>query len=120
MSGTRKIIAVEEAPGEPPSEQDGEPGEKEKMVIRVRRGALRRFDQLTAKSTDLPVEITWDRRLADRRAPAGPLQGERRRGERRQKPPYTWDVADFLVVGDSSRSEPDQHTPPTPRKKRQR
>ncbi|HEX5110048.1 MAG TPA: hypothetical protein VFV95_16460 [Vicinamibacterales bacterium] len=88
--------------------QDDEPNGK--MVIRVRRGALRRFDQLKTKSAGLPVEIKWDRRESDRRTEPGRSNGERRTGERRQKPPFTWDSADFVVVGDTSR--PDDEAPP--------
>ena len=108
-------------------DEDSAPREKaeprEKMVIRVRRGALRRFDQLKTKSAGLPVEIDWDRRVSDRRARPGAKSAERRVGERRQLPPYTWEVADFVVVGDSSSSsntaEPDSspNSPPTNGKK---
>jgi hypothetical protein len=66
--------------------------------IFVRIGALRRFHALTQKTTDLPVEVTWDRRRSDRRDPAEPGEGERRQPDRRQKPPFTWDAADFVVV----------------------
>ena len=61
--------------------------------IFVRIGALRRFHALTKKTEDLPVEVKWDRRKDDRegaRTSAG--------ADRRGKPPYTWDVADFVVV----------------------
>jgi len=90
---------------------DGQDEPNGKMVIRVRRGALRRFDQLKTKSAGLPVEIKWDRREADRRSAPGESGGERRTGERRQKPPFTWETADFVVVGDTSRPE-DEATPP--------
>jgi hypothetical protein len=116
MSGKRKRTAIEEPPvAAHPVDGDGASGEN--LVIRVRRGALRRFDLLAAKSEGLPVEIKWDRRVTDRRAAAGGNAGNRRRGERRQKPPYTWEVADFLVVGDSSQLDEDS-TPGQPRKKR--
>lgn len=66
--------------------------------IFVRIGALRRFHILSQKTADLPVEVSWDRRRGNRGEgdasnPAGP--------DRRQKPPYTWDVADFVVVEDT-------------------
>jgi hypothetical protein len=83
-----------------------------KMVIRVRRGALRRFDQLKTKSAGLPVEIKWDRREADRRSGPADSGGERRLGERRQRPPFTWETADFVVVGDTSSRSEDDTTPP--------
>jgi hypothetical protein len=116
MSGSRKIVVVDDSCPEPPSGQDG--ASDSNLVIRVRRGALRRFDQLKAKSDGLPVEITWDRRSSERRAPTDALEGDRRRSDRRQKPPYTWDAADFLVVGDSSRPDDGPDTPPAPPKKR--
>jgi hypothetical protein len=68
--------------------------------IFVRIGALRRFHALTQKTTDLPVEVTWDRRRSDRRDPAGSSEAERRQPDRRQKPPFTWEAADFVVVED--------------------
>ncbi|MNC93851.1 hypothetical protein D3C83_105700 [compost metagenome] len=69
------------------------------MRIFVRIGALRRFHILSKKTADLPVEVTWDRRRtngggSDGTPPAGSP-------DRRQKPPYTWEVADFVVVEDS-------------------
>jgi hypothetical protein len=74
-----------------------------KTEIRVRQGALRRFDQLKQKGADLPVEIKWDRRTTERRASSEAAGSERRKTDRRQTPPFTWDVADFVVVGDTSR-----------------
>ena len=71
---------------------------KKPIGIVVRRGALRRFDALTHKTADLPVEVTWDRRTEDRRAPAEPASVERRTGDRRKEAPFTWQVADFVVV----------------------
>jgi hypothetical protein len=69
----------------------------------VRRGAQRRYDLLRRKTVGLPVVVRWDRRTSDRRADvmsgAGTTPGDdRRRLDRRQTPPYTWDVADFAVV----------------------
>jgi hypothetical protein len=64
----------------------------------VRRGALRRFDKLKRATADLPVEVSWDRRLADRRSSSTDVSRDRRQNERRQPPPFTWEVADFLVV----------------------
>ena len=66
--------------------------------IFVRIGALRRFHALTQKTTDLPVEVSWDRRRSDRRDLPASSEGERREADRRQKPPFTWDAADFVVV----------------------
>src|SRR5688572_19503783 len=68
-------------------------GASDKTVIRVRRGALRRFDQLKQKSAHLPVEITWDRRLGERRSgagadPAAANGAGARKKERRKTPPF--------------------------------
>lgn len=64
----------------------------------VRRGALRRFDKLKRATAELPVKVTWDRRLEERRNSAANVARERRQQDRRQAPPFTWEVADFLVV----------------------
>jgi len=66
--------------------------------IVVRRGALRRFDTLKRKTSDLPVVVTWDRRQTERRASSGDVSTDRRRLDRRQKPPFTWELAEFVVV----------------------
>jgi hypothetical protein len=66
------------------------PKPKAVAEIIVRRGALRRFDRLTRDASNVPVEVTWDRRVSDADAPP--------RAERRGKPPFTWDTADFVVV----------------------
>jgi hypothetical protein len=95
-----------------------------KTVIRVKRGALRRFDQLKTKSAGLPVEVKWDRRTSERRSDASPAGPDRRRKERRQAPPFTWDAADFVIVGDRSRepeendSEPEAREATTSRSRR--
>ena len=115
MTGSRKRTTVDETPTAHSAEGGGTPGDN--LVIRVKRGALRRFDHLTAKSTGLPVEVKWDRRVSDRREGQAEPAGNRRRGERRQKPPYTWDAADFLVVGDSSRSDEDPNSGDLPKKR---
>ena len=39
---------------------------KKPIGIVVRRGALRRFDSMTRKTAELPVEVTWDRRTEER------------------------------------------------------
>jgi hypothetical protein len=69
------------------------------IEIVVRRGAMRRFDALKTRTSDLPVVVTWDRRVDERRdddAAGGNRDG--RHAERRRKPPFTWDLADFVVV----------------------
>ena len=84
-------------PQRPLQDDSDEADANDKTIIRVKRGALRRFDQLTRKSADLPVEVKWDRRTTERRGAASPEDTDRRRQERRQAPPFTWDAADFVV-----------------------
>ena len=64
----------------------------------VRRGALRRFDKLKTAVADLPVKLSWDRRLDERRTDTSDVGQERRKTDRRKRPPFTWDTADFVVV----------------------
>lgn len=79
----------------------------DQTVILVRRGALRRYDALKRKTAELPVHIDWDRRVQERRdaARAG-APDERRGADRRQAPPFTWDLADFVVVPGASTDVP--------------
>lgn len=72
----------------------------------VRRGALRRFRKLKEKAAALPVTISWDRRTAERRAAANQPASERRKGDRRQKPPFTWELSDFVVVQREMETKP--------------
>jgi hypothetical protein len=72
--------------------------QKKPVGIVVRRGALRRFDALKRKTADLPVVLSWDRRTTDRRTSDQPAPVELRSGDRRKTPPFTWEVADFVVV----------------------
>ena len=65
----------------------------------MRRGALRRFQKLKEKAADLPVIVSWDRRTSERRTATNSKPTEdQRKTDRRQKPPFTWDVSDFVVV----------------------
>jgi len=64
----------------------------------VRRGALQRFDKLKKKTAALPVKLLWDRRQSDRRTASDEADSERRKIDRRKKPPFTWDLSDFVVV----------------------
>ena len=73
-------------------------GDPEVVELIVRRGALRRFDRLQKSTADLPVKLTWDRRLNDRRKSTQDVPSDKRRTERRRTPPFTWETADFLVV----------------------
>jgi hypothetical protein len=64
----------------------------------VRRGALKRFEALKKKTAHLQVEVVWDRRDNERRQEQCLSDNERRIRERRRTPPFTWDMADFVVV----------------------
>ena len=64
----------------------------------VRRGALRRFHKLKRETAALPVTVSWDRRLGERRTVAGQSRTDGRKAERRQMPPFTWDLSDFVIV----------------------
>jgi hypothetical protein len=70
------------------------------IEIVVRRGAIRRFDALKTRTSELPVVVTWDRRTNQRRddPEATSAKRDRQQAERRRKPPFTWDLADFVVV----------------------
>lgn len=72
---------------------------REPIEIVVRRGAIRRFDALKTRTSELPVVVTWDRRTDERRDDdATGAKGNGRQADRRRKPPFTWDLADFVVV----------------------
>jgi hypothetical protein len=90
---------------------------KKPVKIIVRRGALRRFDALVRKTANLPVEVCWDRRTEDRRASSEAPSIERRSNDRRKAPPFTWDVAGFVVVDASEKPEaPAGRRPTRPQK----
>lgn len=87
-------------------------GDDSSLRIFVRRGALRRFAKLKREASNLPLAIEWDRRTADRRnetaavapgdgaaLPLGPPEGGPHIPERRNEPPFTWKLADFVLVG---------------------
>lgn len=75
----------------------------------VRRGAHRRYEELKKKTAELPVKVSWDRRKADRRVRGGETQIDRRLTDRRGKPPFTWDVSDFVVVDPTKRRHAKLH-----------
>jgi hypothetical protein len=85
-------------------------------TIVVRRGALKRYDAMKKKTAGLPVSLVWDRRVGGERraedAAAGATQN-RRASDRRQQPPFTWSVADFVVV-----VPPDAEPAPAPAEKK--
>ena len=91
-SPKRSTAAARKTPDEQQSPTD------DRMVILVRRGALRRFDALTQKTAELPVIISWDRRQGERRKQAASGTVERRGTDRRQSAPFTWALADFVVL----------------------
>ena len=80
-----------------------------KMV--VRRGALKRFENLKKKTAHLQVEVVWDQRDDDRRHERTLTPGERRIRERRRKPPFTWDLADFVVATPANGPDPKKRKP---------
>jgi hypothetical protein len=73
---------------------------RDRIEIVVRRGAIRRFDALKTRTSELPVVVTWDRRTDRHRddGDATSATSNHRQTERRRKPPFTWDLADFVVV----------------------
>jgi hypothetical protein len=75
-----------------------QPASPQRTRLIVKRGAVRRHAALKQKTADLAVDVLWDRREADRRAAADKVEDERRKADRRKKPPFTWDVADFAVA----------------------
>jgi hypothetical protein len=81
--------------------------QKSRVRIYVKRGALRRFARLTDRTTALPVVIDWDRRTDQRRRATNAVPTEARTGDRRQPPPFTWDLADFVVVEDKPKDGQD-------------
>jgi hypothetical protein len=99
---------------ERPATADDSGAGSDKTVIRVKRGALRRFDQLKTKSEGLPVEVQWDRRTTERRTESSTEKTDRRKQERRQPPPFTWDAAEFVVVGDRTQG-PEKDSEPEAR-----
>ena len=81
------------------------------LRIFVRRGATRRFAKLTRDASNLPVAIHWDRRAPGSSSDRSDGPSARRvAGDRRQEPPYTWTVADFVVAED--RASESLVTPP--------
>ena len=68
----------------------------------VRKGADQRFEKLKEKTAELDVVVSWDRRESDRRTASKSVKGERRKQDRRQRPSFTWEMADFAVVVDSA------------------
>ena len=72
------------------------------LLLIVRRGAFTRFHSLQEKAAKLRVVLAWDRRKGERRRNGGDPRPDRRVGDRRKDPPFTWDTADFLVAGETT------------------
>jgi hypothetical protein len=72
----------------------------------VRRGALARYENLKKKTAHLQVEVVWDQRDTERRQERSLSDSERRKRDRRRPPPFTWDLADFVVVTPPKPVEP--------------
>ena len=70
----------------------------EVVELVVRRGAIRRFHKLQQKAEGMRVTVSWDRRTGERRTDASNDTSNRRSADRRQKPPFPWDVSDFVIV----------------------
>jgi hypothetical protein len=65
----------------------------------VRRGAVPRFEALKEKTRHLNVEVVWDRREGNGPdAAAAAVKRDQEFADRRGDPPFTWKVADFVVV----------------------
>ena len=72
------------------------------LRIFVKRGALWRFNRLKRDAQKLAISVEWDRRKEDRRAAdaEAPVPQDQRREDRRGSAPFTWDIAEFVVVDD--------------------
>jgi hypothetical protein len=99
------------APSTPEPDATSQP-----IELVVRRGALWRFNTLKKKTAELPVKVLWDRRQADRRTEPHDQGAQRRATDRRQAPPFTWEVADFVVVGPAPASDAGEKKKAAPRK----
>lgn len=78
----------------------------------VRRGALQRFENLKKKTAHLQVEVVWDQRDTERRQERSLSDSERRQQDRRRTPPFTWDLADFVVVTPAKPGDPKKRRNP--------
>ena len=85
---------------------------KKDVEIIVKRGAVRRFHTLKRDTAEMPVTILWDRRTSERRdGGKAKTAAERRGAERRKKPGFTWDLADFVVVAPTGRQKTARKSP---------
>ena len=70
----------------------------EPIVLVVNRGAQKRFEALKRQTSNLQVEVIWDRRSRARRSATATVTTERRSKDRRQPETFTWNTADFTVA----------------------
>lgn len=77
----------------------------ERILLVVKRGALRRYNTLRTKTSSLNVEVIWDRREGARRREERPTAANRRAGDRRNTDGYMWSVADFAVAAAAPRKK---------------
>ena len=75
------------------------------ILLVVKRGALKRFAALTRQTSDMQVQVIWDRRARARRVSTTTSTPDRRTGDRRQRNAYTWQAADFVVAVPSTDTE---------------
>ena len=68
-----------------------------RLLVIVRRGETERFNLLEQELGEEAVRVVWDRRVGERRR-GTTIPDDRRRGERRGKPPATWSTLDFTIV----------------------
>jgi hypothetical protein len=94
----RTDMQSKKRPSQPDPVDDEQQPTDPNLRIYVKRGAIRRFARLTRDSRLLPVSIEWDRRQEERRAERESTPQERRKSDRRRKPPFTWEMADFVVT----------------------
>ena len=72
-----------------------------RLVI-VRRGHFATYELLTRTfAGDPTVQIMWDRRVGERRQSVDrPGSGDRRRSDRRRRPPMQWGQLNYMIAGD--------------------
>ena len=76
-----------------------EPAPRKRII--VRRGQAAVFTLLQRSfSDDSRFDIIWDRRTADRRRAVRPAVGDRRRRERRQRPPEEWQRLNYVITAE--------------------
>ena len=71
-------------------------------LVIVRRGAAGVYEALKAEferdMNTAGVQVMWDRRQGERRETIGQIETERRRQDRRRRPPGAWSSLGILVV----------------------